>query len=147
MLKWRVNVPKKATVLTLKQKQKRLESDRWVLLHDPDFFSLQVIWSDKKYFGLKQGPNRQIDRYWASENPQIIVECKTQSQQKAMCWTYQKSLRFSKNKIRNDEKNWRRSFWTSKVEINFETLIFDFLIVLFDYKKFCTIIKKKNTLY
>ena len=87
VLKWRAYVPKKATALTLKQKQTRQEAARWFLLHDPDFFSSQVIWTDEKYFVLKQGPNRQIDRYWAPVNPHRIVECKTQSQQKVMCWT------------------------------------------------------------
>ena len=87
VLKWKAYVPKRVTVLTLKQKQTRLEAARWFLSHDHNFFSSQVIWSDEKYFVLKQGPNRQIDRYWAPENLHRIVECKTQSQKRAMCWT------------------------------------------------------------
>ena len=42
---------------------------------------------DENYFVLKHRPNKNIHRFWAPKNPNIIIECKSQSQQKEMCWT------------------------------------------------------------
>lgn len=87
ILRWKPYRPHATTVLTAQHKQYRLTASQWFLSHDIDFFSKQVIWSDEKYFVLKQGPNKSIHRYWAPSNPHILIECKTQSQEKAMCWT------------------------------------------------------------
>ena len=54
----------------------------WLLFFSQD----EVIWSDEKYFVLKQGPNKSINKVWAPVNPYINDECKTQSQQKIMVW-------------------------------------------------------------
>ena len=39
------------------------------------------------YFALKQGPNKSIHRFWSPSNTHNLIECKTQGQKKAMCWT------------------------------------------------------------
>ena len=87
VLKWKAYKPHVTTVLSHKQRQARVNAAQWFLSHDAEFFSKQVIWSDEKYFVLKQGPNKSIHRFWAPTNPNIIVECKSQSQQKVMCWS------------------------------------------------------------
>lgn len=87
ILKWKAYRPHTTTVLTPKQKQTRLNAAQWFLSHELHFFSKQVIWSDEKYFVLKQGPNKSIHRYWAPTNPHVLIECKSQSQEKVMCWT------------------------------------------------------------
>lgn len=87
ILRWKAYRPHVATVLTAKQMNTRLLAAEWFLSQDTEFFSRQVIWSDEKYFVLKQGPNKSIHRYWSPCNPHTIVECKTQNQRKVMCWT------------------------------------------------------------
>lgn len=87
ILKWKPYRPHSSTVLTERHRQTRLHAAEWFLSHDVEFFSKQVIWSDEKYFVLKQGPNKSIHRYWSPVNPHTIIECKSQHQQKAMCWT------------------------------------------------------------
>ena len=86
ILKWRAYRPHTATVLTVKQRKTRLQAAEWFLSHDEAFFATQVLWSDEKYFVLKQGPNKSIHRYWSPCNPHTIIECKTQNQKKAMSW-------------------------------------------------------------
>ena len=46
-----------------------------------------MIWSDKKWFVLRQAPNRQNERYWAPEDPEVEVPCKEQGGQKVMAWS------------------------------------------------------------
>ena len=87
ILKWKPYRPHATTVLTTQHRQYRLTASQWFLSHTIDFFSKQVIWSDEKYFVLKQGPNKSIHRYWAPSNPHILIECKTQSQE--LDWTLQ----------------------------------------------------------
>ena len=87
VLKWKAYRPHLATILSHDQRQRRVQAAEWFLQHDAEFFQDQVVWSDEKYFMLKQGPNRSIHRYWAPVNPHEFIECKSQSQQKAMCWT------------------------------------------------------------
>ena len=87
VLKWKAYKPHVSTVLSHKQCQARVNTAQWFLSHDAEFFSKQVIRSDEKYFVLKQGPNKGIHRYWVPTNPNIIIECKSQSQQKVICWS------------------------------------------------------------
>ena len=54
ILKWRAYRPHTATVLTVNQRKTRLQAAEWFLSHDEAFFATQVLWSDEKYFVLKQ---------------------------------------------------------------------------------------------
>ena len=51
---------------------------------------------------LKEGPNLQIDRCYKRENLHRIVECKNQSEQKAICTGLVYVM--VKNKIQNDNE-------------------------------------------
>ena len=86
VLKWKSYTPHVSACLTESNKQNRLRAAEWFLTHDSQFFEDKIIWSDEKYFVLKQGPNKSVDRVWAPVNPYLNVECKTQSQQKIMAW-------------------------------------------------------------
>ena len=55
VLNWKAYKPHVSTV--------RVNAAQWFLSHDAEFFSKQVIWSDEKYFVLKQGPNKSIHRF------------------------------------------------------------------------------------
>ena len=85
-LKWKAYTPNVSAYLTEQNKTARLNSADWFLSHDCCFFQDKVIWSDEKYFVLKQGPNKSIHKVWAPVNPYINIECKNQSQQKIMVW-------------------------------------------------------------
>ncbi len=85
-LKWRSYTPTLSACLTASNISSRLTAADWFLNHDSTFFQDKIIWSDEKYFVLKQGPNKSIHRVWSPVNPYINVECKTQSQQKIMVW-------------------------------------------------------------
>ena len=69
------------------QRKRRLTAANWFLSKTESFFTDQVIWTDEKYFVLKQCPNRKNSVIWAPANPHVLVQCKSQSNQKAMCWT------------------------------------------------------------
>ena len=56
----------------------------WLTFAD-DWFQ-RVIWSDEKWFVLKQSPNKQISRYWAPSNPHTVIECKKAHGEKVMAW-------------------------------------------------------------
>ena len=86
-LKWKAYRPHTAQVLSEANKAKRLAACQWFIEQPIDFFEKQVIFSDEKYFVLRQGPNKQTDRFWAPVNPHELVECKEQQGgKKAMCW-------------------------------------------------------------
>ena len=85
-LKWRSYTPTLSACLTASNISSRLTAADWFLNHDSTFFQDKIIWSDEKYFVLKQGPNKSIHRVWSPVNPYLNVECKTQSQQKIMVW-------------------------------------------------------------
>ena len=44
-------------------KAARVVFSNW-LLNQPDWFEEKVIWSDEKWFVLKQKPNKQNQCYW-----------------------------------------------------------------------------------
>ena len=44
------------------------------------------MWSDEKWFVLKQHPNSQNERCWAPCDPGVEIECREQGGQKVMCW-------------------------------------------------------------
>ena len=67
VLKWKPYQPHAVTVMSIEQREKRM--------------------SDKKYFVLKQCPNRKSNVCWSPSNPHVLVECKSQSNLKVMCWT------------------------------------------------------------
>ena len=56
------------------------------LLKKPGNFEENVIWTDEKWFHLKQSPNKQNERYWSPVNPGVNVECREQGGRKVMCW-------------------------------------------------------------
>lgn len=85
-LKWKCYTPHKTTILSRQHKETRLKSADWFLSHDVSFFEENILWSDEKYYVLKQGPNKSIDRYWSPVNKFEYEECRSQGQQKAMCW-------------------------------------------------------------
>ena len=66
-------------------KVKRKEFCDWFLAQEEDF-ATRVIWSDEKWFVLKQAPNKQNERYWAPVDPVVEVECREQGGAKVMCW-------------------------------------------------------------
>ena len=68
--------------MTESNKENRLKAAEWFLTHDSQFFEDKIIWSDEKYFVLKQGPNKSVDRVWAPVNYYLNVEYKTQRKQK-----------------------------------------------------------------
>ncbi len=47
------------TVFTIEQRERRLAAANWFLSKEESFFTDQVIWTDEKYFVLKQCPNRK----------------------------------------------------------------------------------------
>lgn len=85
-LKWRSYAPSLSACLTADNIISRLTAAEWFLNHNSTFFQDKIIWSDEKYFVLKQGPNKSVNRVWSPVNPYLNVECKTQSQQKIMVW-------------------------------------------------------------
>ena len=57
----------------------------WLLSQKEDF-EQKVIWSDEKWFVLRQKPNKPNERYWAPYDPGVEVECREQGGKKVMCW-------------------------------------------------------------
>ena len=85
-LKWKAFRQHRSQVLSDQHKVKRLSACKWFVNMGVEFCQDKVIYGDEKYFVLKQGPNRQNDRYWAPVNPHELVETKDQGGKKAMCW-------------------------------------------------------------
>ena len=86
ILKWKPYVPHVSATLTERNKEVRLDVSKWFLSKSEMFFEEKIVWTDEKYFVLKQGPNKSIHKVWAPVNPYIDIECKSQSQKKVMCW-------------------------------------------------------------
>lgn len=86
VLRWKAYTPHVSACLSQANTEARRKSAEWFLAHDSLFFEEKVIWTDEKYFVLNQGPNKSINKIWAPSNPYVDVQCKTQSQQKIMCW-------------------------------------------------------------
>ena len=78
---------KSRTVVPLSDAHKadRAAFCQWLLQQPPEFEE-RVIWSDEKWFVLRQKPNKQNERYWAPSNPDVEVECNEQGGLKVMCW-------------------------------------------------------------
>ena len=84
-LGWFPYKPRNTIPLTPAHKQGRVNFCNW-LLSKPEAFCDQVIWSDEKWFVLRQPPNRQNERYWAPSDPEVEVPCKEQGGKKVMAW-------------------------------------------------------------
>ena len=76
-LGWFPYKPRKTIPLTEAHKQDRVNFCNW-LLTKPEAFCDKVIWSDEKWFVLRQALNRQNERFWAPEDPEVEVPCKEQ---------------------------------------------------------------------
>ena len=77
--------PKSVAPLTAKHISDRIRFCTW-LLEQPVDFANRCLWSDEKWFHLKQHPNKQNERYWAPFDPEIETECRVQGGEKVMCW-------------------------------------------------------------
>jgi hypothetical protein len=84
-LGWYPYKPKTVVPLTDAHKAGRVAFCNW-FLEKPAGFEQKVIWSDEKWFVLKQKPNKQNERYWAPCDPCVEVECREQGGKKVMCW-------------------------------------------------------------
>jgi inhibitor of nuclear factor kappa-B kinase subunit alpha len=71
--------------LSPKNKQERLQFCQWLLTHDDDWFQ-HVVWTDEKWFVLKNAPNKKNDHFWSPINPHAVVDCKIQGGVKMMTW-------------------------------------------------------------
>ena len=56
------------------------------LLEQPEGFEENVIWSDEKWFMLKQSPNKQNERFWYPFDPEIEREGRVQGGLNVMAW-------------------------------------------------------------
>ena len=84
-LGWYPYKPRTVVPLSNRHKEARVTFCNWLLEQSEDF-EMKCIWSDEKWFQLKQGPNKQNERYWAPCDPEVEVECRVQGGQKVMCW-------------------------------------------------------------
>ena len=84
-LKWRAYRPHLTQCLSPANKESRLAACTFWLTFEEEWFQ-RVIWSDEKWFVLKQSPNKQICRYWAPSNPHTVIECKKAHGEKVMAW-------------------------------------------------------------
>ena len=58
-----------------RHKRDRREFCTWLLNKSEDF-PTTVIWTDEKMFEERTRPNKQNERYWAVEDPEITDECR-----------------------------------------------------------------------
>ena len=58
-----------------RHKRERREFCTWLLNKSEDF-PTTVIWTDEKMFEERTRPNKQNERYWAVEDPEITDECR-----------------------------------------------------------------------
>ena len=84
-LKWKAYKPHLAQALSSSNKISRLQACEFWLSQPEDWFQ-KVIWTDEKWFVLKQAPNRQNSRCWAPSHPHEIIDCKKAHGQKVMAW-------------------------------------------------------------
>lgn len=84
-LKWKSYRPHQVQALSLPNKLSRMAACSYWLTFNEDWFE-RVIWTDEKWFLLKQSPNKQVDRFWAPFNPHELVECKQAHASKVMAW-------------------------------------------------------------
>ena len=85
VLHWYPYKPHPTVPLTDAHKEGRVQFCEW-LLSQPVEFCDKVVWSDEKWFVLRQAPNRQNEPYWAPCDPEVEVACKEQGGQKVMAW-------------------------------------------------------------
>ena len=71
--------------LSLAHKTARKTFCEW-LLEQPEGFERNVIWSDEKWFMLRQSPNKLNERYWYPLDPEIERESRVQGGLKVMAW-------------------------------------------------------------
>ena len=84
-LGWKPYKPNVTVPLTNAHMAGRRHFSKW-LLEQPEDFPDRVIWTDEKLFFLHSAPNKQNERYWAPENPNVTIESKEQGGKKVMCW-------------------------------------------------------------
>ena len=84
-LKWRAYRPHLTQCLSPANMESRLAACTFWLKFEEEWFQ-RVIWSDEKWFVLKQSPNKQICRHWAPSNPHTVIECKKAHDEKVMAW-------------------------------------------------------------
>ena len=84
-MQWKPYKPHLTHVLTQAHKDSRLAACEFWLTFDDTWFQ-RVIWSDEKWFVLRQSPNKQNTRFWAPKNPKNVLECKKAYGEKAMAW-------------------------------------------------------------
>ena len=84
-LGWYPYKPRNVVPLTERHKVDRVVLCDW-LLEQAEGFEQKVMWSDEKWFVLKQKPNKQNEPYWAPCDPGVEVECREQARKKVMCW-------------------------------------------------------------
>lgn len=77
--------PKTVVELTNRHKDNRVSFCQWLLQQDLNFPEF-CLWSDEKWFVLKQRPNKQNERYWAPVDPDVKVQCNVQGGEKVMAW-------------------------------------------------------------
>ena len=84
-LKWKSYRIHKVQCLSPSNKESRLNACQFWLNFSEEWFE-RVIWTDEKWFVLKQAPNCHNDRYWAPANRHELVECKKAHGEKVMAW-------------------------------------------------------------
>ena len=84
-LNWYPYKPHAVVPLSLAHKTARKTFCEW-LLEQPEGFERNVIWSDEKWFMLRQSPNKQNERYWYPLDPEIERESRVQGGLKVMAW-------------------------------------------------------------
>ena len=84
-MKWRPYRPHLTQVLSPANKESRLAACQFWLTFPEEQFE-QILWSDEKWFVLRQAPSRKNDVIWAPENPRTVVECKKSHGAKVMAW-------------------------------------------------------------
>jgi hypothetical protein len=84
-LKWKSYRLHEVQALSQANKESRFTACTYWLTFEEEWFE-RVIWTDEKWFVLRQSPNRQVDRFWAPANPHELVESKQAHGAKVMAW-------------------------------------------------------------
>ena len=63
--------------------QQRLEFNNWFLAQE-EGFEQRVMWTDEKFFVLRQRPNRKNDGIWSRSNPHEIIETNDRNRTKVI---------------------------------------------------------------
>ena len=85
-LHWRPYRFKRVQKLSPQNMEARVDFCQWVLAKE-EGWERSVIFSDEKFFVLRQAPNRQNDHCWAPFDPQEEVESNVRFGEKVMAWS------------------------------------------------------------